>query len=339
MTTSPFLDRDAFNARFAIECVDDGGVLMDLETGSYFQLNITAAQTCAILCEAADHEKATATLSARLGISSAEAAGVIAHVHGGLSRGGIRSESPSPFRYRKRGDGYVLLEGEAQILFIDLEQRRLRLTATSAGLRFKPIDYVRAVTPKLMGILGINVLHGATCILANRTVGFLGQSRAGKTSTMRAFASASATEVSEDLIVLRQDGPRPTIWTEGESRAHAWADETARDLGSIPGVEVSFEPLRATATGPSAHLDEIWFLDANRRAGDRFVRRPMGGAEGLVFLLNNAFLWADDPQVWRSHLANTRALREKLDLYETTAPHGLQELVRGAKDYATNLAS
>jgi hypothetical protein len=328
----------AFGARFAIECVEDGGVLVDLEGGGYFQLNITAAAACAALSETDSEDTAASRLAKRLGISDDKAKVILADVLRGLGGTSKREEPLGPFRYRRGGTGYGLQEGDKTILEVNVSRRMLLIRVPVETLRFPMLEYVRAVTPKLLGLAGITALHASACTLGERSLGFSGQSRAGKTTTMRAFAAAGASPISEDLVVFTKGDVVPTFYRGGEARVHAWAAETAERL-LCANEGISFSPLEGIAVGPTQQLHELWFLDGSRRRGDDFNRIRLGPVAGLLALLRNTFLGEEEPEPWRRHLRVVRALAAKLTLFDATAPGGLEALAQAARTYVANSAS
>jgi hypothetical protein len=95
----------------------------------------------------------------------------------------------------------------------------------------------------------------------------------------------------------------------------------------------------AAAPGASLPLAAIWFVDAGRRRGDRFARRPLTVIEGTLALMANNFLGADDTPSWRRHVRDTLAIATRVSLWEATPPSGLDQLAAAARGYATKTAS
>ncbi|MDB4983380.1 MAG: hypothetical protein JWM82_4132, partial [Myxococcales bacterium] len=204
--TNTSANLDTLAGRFALERVSDGGVLVDLQTGSYFQVNASAAEICGALLDEVDVEAARARVSARLNVDLDEAASLIEGICEGLGEEVASGEIEGPLRYGPSGDAFGLEEDGCPVLLVDPATRGLMLAEPARVLRYPMLDYVRTITPKLLGLLGFTVLHASACRLSGGVVGFSGQSGAGKTTTMQAFASAGGTALAEDLLVLRDAG-------------------------------------------------------------------------------------------------------------------------------------
>jgi hypothetical protein len=328
-----------FRSRFALEQLDDGGVLLAFETGSYFQLNRSAARTCAILEASEGEEDALARLVESLGIPPADAGAALTQVLAELDRVGEKSVPRSPFRYERAEAGYHLVEDGRPILEIATSTRRLRLCVAAASLRYPLIEYVRTVTPRLLGLLGVSVLHGSLCRGPAGAIAFSGESTAGKTTTARAFGAAGAAVISEDLVVLTPDETRASCWANGETSARGWGVRAAEALLGDEQAALPYEELEAVAQGPAQEIDQVWFLASTRRRGTDFAREPLGPSRGMVSLLENVFIADADFDVWRRHLRALRRLAEHLQMFEVTAPAGLPALARAARAYVTSSAS
>jgi hypothetical protein len=329
-----------FKERYAVECLPRGGVAVDLVHGGYFQLNETAALACAIMSEATDELGAETALAERMGVAEVDARSIIAHVLRNLSDPTPREEPVGPFRYKLEINGYGLWDREHLVLQIDVENRVMRLRTPSPS--YAILDCVRAVAPKLLCLSGVTVMHASACVVGHSVLGFSGRSGAGKTTTVRAFTTAGASLVSEDLLILAGHDPSPSFYAQGERKVHAWTNEVADRLAADPEVPVSYTDLISAANGPRQRLDELWFLSSERRAaGSRtFQRRPLDAIEGTLSLLRNTFLGEADGGSWRRHLRASRYLAEQVSLFETTPPEGLVALTGAAADvYTTKSAS
>lgn len=326
-----------FGERFAVECLEEGGVLVDLESGSYFALNRTAATICAVLSEDLSIDETAGRLGERLGLSRSAALGAIDDVLREASRLAKGDEPIGPFSYRKEGKRYVLKEANRIILEVDAERNELSLSARPP-FRFPMIEYVRAVTPKLLALTGVTVLHAAACTLGERAIAFSGVSGAGKTTTVRAFVTGGAAPKSEDLVVMTEE-ESPSFYLQGETVAHEWARQTAAVFQAANERAVSFDSLRSAASGPQHRLDEVWFLDAERRRNETFERRPLRPLAGLLSLLRHAFCGVGTPEQWRRHVSRVRELSGGLISHEVIAPAGLEALDQAARSYVANFAS
>jgi hypothetical protein len=239
----------------------------------------------------------------------------------------------------RRGEVHFLEDQGQRVLEIDLRARTVAGCPKTTGLRFDLLEYVRAVTPKLLRAQGVMVLHASACRWADRVIAFSGPSGAGKTTTMRAFAAAGAAAICEDLVVLAAEQTPPSLYEAGEANAHAWAADTADRLRGDFRRSVSFTPLLEAARGATLPLGEIWLVDSSRRRGRSIALNRLGKTASLIALLRNTFLGTDDVEVWRNHLRELHTLAELIPISETSLPQGLSSLADGVRAYVTNSAS
>ena len=311
---------------------------MDLERGSYFQLNRTAVEVCRALELAPTLSEAIDQLANELTVPSAEAANLVGVVRESLLGPGIREAPPGPFRYVHCGeDRYAFEDAGVQVVTIDRKRRTMRLSTAPVGGTTR--YYVRALLPKLLALLDVPVLHAAVSRLPAGYTAFCGKSGAGKTTTAQAFEAAGSVLISEDLLILRPDEGPQSVFISGEKRARTWAVEAAARLEEVPGGEIAYEGLAEAAKGPTTTLAAIWFLDSARREGDRLRLRSLAPTEGLLALLGNGFLAAVDGMAWRQFLTRSAHMVERLQLSEATMPDGRDQLARAARRYTENSAS
>ena len=328
-----------FRDLFAIEPIGEDGVLIDLVTGSFFHLNPTAMKACLALQDSTSRAEAADRLVKSMALTQAQATSLLDSVLVELTKPGVRTKPVGPFRYRRFEDGYALDEDGNVVLTMDRPGRKLCLRARPDTLAFKMLDYVRAITPKLLYLRGVTVLHASACVLTGGLTAFAGQSGAGKTTTARAFAATGSRLICEDLLVLAGDSQAAVI-VDGERRAHAWAAATADALGSGSEAEVSCDGLAdVCGPGPKIPLAAIWFVDRSRRTGALLQRRPLTAIDGALALLGSNFLGSDSPESWRRHIRETHAIAAQVALSEVTVPDGLDQLAGAARAYATKTAS
>jgi hypothetical protein len=329
-----------FRDQFAVEPIGDEGVLINLSTGGFFHLNPTATKACLALQGSTSPAEAADLLAASMALTPEQAASLLIGVRMQLAQPGVPTELIGPFRYRRQGSGYALEETGRVVLTMDPAGRKLRLHAPPDTLTFKLMDYVRAVTPKLLHLRGVTVLHASACLLPQGLTAFSGKSGAGKTTTARAFAGAGARLISEDLVVLTRDSRTAAVVVDGERRAHEWAAATADALGNAFEAELDCDGLaEVSRPGPEIPLAAIWFVDRSRREGPALRQRPFTAIDGALALLANNFLGSDTPESWRRHVRETHAIARQLALWEVTMPDGLGQLAAAARAYATNTAS
>jgi hypothetical protein len=328
----------ALHSRFVLETLDEGGVLVDLETGTYFEVNGTAAVACEVLLASGHEHEAAARLGERLSIGAERAQALVESVLEDLAAPpDVPEDLAGPFRYLRDGDVYQLHDRGLPVLQVDPRVSLITLCGPASSLRFGMLEYVRAVTPKVMGLLGVTVLHASACNGSGGALAFSGPSGAGKTTTMQAFAAEGAGAISEDLLVLTDEPAEATCYLEGEANAHAWSAEAAKRLsrdGRVP-----FDGVTDAASGPRGTVDRIWFVDARRRRGSSLEIKPLGQVSGFLSLLRNTFLGRADAPSWIRHLRTVRRIRSSLSLFDATVPQGIPSLAEGVRRYVTNSAS
>lgn len=336
---SAALTPELFRERFALETFADGGVVVDLVTGSYARLNPSAAALLSVLRDARETASAIDAAAARFGITPARAQADLVTLSLALEREGARVPPIEPFEYRQAADGgYDLWHGERRALHVDAMATHLTLASPPQTLPFPLFEYLSDVAPKLVFLMGTPVLHGSAWLGAAGVLGLCGKSRAGKTTTARALARHGGALVSEDLIVLARDLTRPVVYEGAEQKIHAWAREVAATLAAAPDAATDLRPLRDAATGPALPLSALWFLDARRR-GDAFTRTPLSKTGALVELMSHEFLGAAGEAQWRRFLAAGRSIVDAAAAFEASLPLGLDRLDAAMGDYAMNSAS
>jgi hypothetical protein len=337
-TVGGILAPEAFRERFALATFPEGGIVVDVITGSYSRLNTSAALACTALESAGNVESAIEDAMHRLSVPRPTAEEHLRVVTAGLGADGLRHEPLDPFRYWSvKSGGYELWHGDLPVLHIDEHGRHLTLLTPPANLLLPIFDYVSAMAPKIIFLLGMTVLHGSSCIRGASLLGLCGRSRAGKTTTAKVLAKYGSPLVSEDLLLLAPDLTRPEAFLGGEGRVNAWAADAARDLAAQRST-VDIGPLATIFSGPTIPLKSIWFLDAQRR-GPNFATHRLGRPDALAHLMANNFLGAGGAASWRRHLAASSAVTSAIEAYEIDLPQGLDRLDEAIKGYTRNSAS
>lgn len=330
---------ESFRERFALATFPDGGVVADLRTGSYGKVNATGAAMLGALERAASFEAAAAEIASRLQIPVSVASRDMRGLVATLAGAGARTAPFGVLRYRPAPEGgYDLWHGERRALHVDADARRLTLASPPESLPFKIYDYVSDIAPKLLFLAGVPVLHGSSVVLGEGVLAMCGMSRAGKTTTARAFAAHGSRLVSEDLVILDLRDDQPRVFLEAEAGVRRWFREGARALEANHTAALDVRALRDAAAGPTYPLSTLWFLDAGRR-GDGFVRNVIGKTDALVDLLTHAFLGAEGDASWKRYLAAGRAIVAAATPCRMDLPNGLAALDAAIRDYRTNSAS
>ena len=152
-----FLDRHAF-ALFP-----DGGMALDLRTGSYSSLNASAAEILGVICGTRVWEEALEKTSARWGLSRPEAGAAIEQLRIALARAERAPMVELDYPYVPLGAGYALppprsdpsLPSEA-----DVASRQLSLVPPPPSFPSRS-STVFVSSPKILNALERIVLHAA----------------------------------------------------------------------------------------------------------------------------------------------------------------------------------
>jgi hypothetical protein len=186
----------------------------------------------------------------------------------------------------------------------------------------------------------ISVLHASSCVVRGKLIAFAGLSRAGKTTTARAFSSAGATLVSEDLLVRPSSDEPAIVLNQGEQRVIDWARAVTLRLLRDPDEAASTESLVAEVVqGTTTRLHTILFMDRNRREGSEFLSEPLDDADALAELLRHDFLGASQADSWRRFFKNAVALLARIEAKALRAPASVDRLVAAAARYISRTAS
>jgi hypothetical protein len=327
-----------FRERFALAAFPDGGIVVDLETGSYSRLNRSGA---AVLEELGRHHDLAATIAAvagRFRVSPSEAATHLRTMTAALDTAGVRQVQPGPFRYRTTDDGrYIFTFGERELLAVENDGDAIRLLSPLEKLPVALSDCIRLVAPKILFLRGFTVLHGSCCLRGEGLLVCSGKSGAGKTTTARAFSKHGSALVSEDMVVFDKDFESPSVFLEGEARLRGWALDTASRL-STPGGAVRTHELLPAATGAVAPLRSMWFLDATRRL-EKLDARPLSRTDTLLRIMANHFLGAKDRESWRRYIAAGHGMASAATGYDLDLPNGLDRLDEAIASYTLSSTS
>lgn len=326
-----------FRQRFALETFDEGGVILDVETGNYFELDRAAARICRAMYLEQTQTGLIRAIREDLDISQAAAGRAVEDVTAALDVMVGRNPPEGPLLYAPHEDGYVYRHGTTTVVRIDNLGDTFRLVG--GGQLLGVSGCVRAVTPKLLALQGITVLHASAVLIGQRIFAFSGKSGAGKTTTARAFARSGDELISEDLVVLKAGTDSVGVVHSAEPSIRRWQAETEEKLRLDPETIVSSHPLRTIAEGPVIPLQGVSFLDVDRRRGDTIEQEILPRPVSLRFLLENLFLGTVQPARWREHLRQTRMIAGIVRTHGLTVPNGIDALTRAAQAYRTNSTS
>jgi hypothetical protein len=329
----------AFRERFALATFVDGGVVVDLGTGAYARLNLSATLICEALIEADDIASGVALVGKRLRLDDGEAARAIDEIVTALHTPSPRRDRRDPFEYApaSSGDGYVLSSNGMPKLWLSADGLVVRAAWTERSISTQTSEYLRAAAPKLLFLQGAAVLHGAACQGAKGLIAFCGDSGAGKTTTARAFSGAGASLFSEDMLVVASLSPL-TVHSLGEEAIRRWALEAANDFDRTS--EISTLGLGAAFDGPSAAVAEMWFITAAQRVegSAQIYLRRLGTTDAALAVMGGLFLGATSQEEWRRFLGLSATIATSTPVFEARMPLGLDGLREAVRLYTQNSA-
>ena len=327
-----------FRERFELAAFEDGGVVVDLATGYYSRLNASGAMILGEFARVETTEGAVSAVANRLGIPRALASEHLASLIAALAREGLRTEPIDSFRYRpSEGGGYDLWHGARRVLHVDEQGSALTLLAPPRDLAVRINEFVSAIAPKILFLMGATVLHGSCWAKNDSLLGICGKSGAGKTTTARTLAKHAGELISEDLLVFGPDLTNPAIFANGEARVHAWSVLASKEFEAGRRT-VPTSDLTHAASGAAISLRSLWFLDAGRR-GPTLTIRELSRADALGLITANQFLGAAGGQNWRRYFRAGHAIAATVKTYEVDMPNGLDRLDEALRTYTTNSAS
>ena len=316
----------------ALETFDEGAVLLHLGSGACFRLNATAADICQKLGEGRPVEAIASDLALRFGIDFDQARADVEATLAALEEAPPRKPIEEPVRYEVADEAHFVLVREKPVLRVEPAPALVRL-ASEGVTQAEIADAVDGVTPKLLALRGMLVLHASAVAKADEVRAFLGPSGAGKTTTARAFEKAGWALVSEDVVVLRAHADAFVV-LDAEARARAWAKEAKERLVRERDAAVDFACLEAVAVGPSLPLSMVAFVDEGRRRGDAIELEPLDGPDALVALFGNAFVASAEPAAWETTLRTLARLARAVRAYRATMPEGVEALATAARGWA-----
>ncbi len=332
----------AFRERYAIERFRDGGVLIDLATGTYSRLNVTATEICSVLGRTESLAETVSRTARLLDTNDVAAELAVRKVTEGLRLLGPRREPAGAFRYRPSAEGgYVLISAGVSTLSISEDGAAVRLASEEVRPSISQLfDYLRAIAPKALFLQSTIVLHGAASCAPGGIRVISGESGAGKTTTARAFDAAGAKLFAEDMLVLAAEPPL-RVYPNGEEAINAWARSAAEVLSRDPNHRVDGKELQASRRGEAKLVSEVWFLDRTRRyLGDEDIRpRRLGETDAALAMMTGLFLGGASSEDWRSFLAVARKVATSTPVFETFMPAGVDRLLAGVRRYTENSAS
>lgn len=326
----------AFRDRYVLAAYPTGGVILDLQSGNYFRLNVVAQHICSALLSDTDP---ISRVGSELKVPRESAAAAVNEVVRTLAASSVRGVPQGSYHFHESDNGYVLQHEDRDVLLMDPELREIGLGTGFGGSEAQLELYLRSVAPKVLFQRGVTVLHASACIAAGKLVAFAGLSGAGKTTTAHAFRIAGAALVSEDLLVLDPNAPSPAAYLTSEASIREWARSLARTLTIEPQRKAPSTEVSGSLTGPSAPLSLIICLDPERRRGTDFEAESISEADALIEVMSHDFLGAREAHAWRRYFAAAQLLVSSVPIQRAWAPQGTPILAAGAGRYISRMTS
>jgi hypothetical protein len=310
--------------RYAFAPVSSAGLLLDLQSGALFRLNESAALVWRMYLSGTEQSEIIRAVELRYGIDQARAR---ADVVAALDPGGYPDHTPpnEDFLYERTARGYVQLYKGRPVFEVNTAGTNVSLAASPDERRPRHLmNSLRALTPKVLSLRGFAVLHASAVLAAGRLLVFAGPSGAGKTSTARALVTGGAMAISEDKLLVELSGDTVMAWSTAESSIDAWV--TRALITVLADGQVSCDELMNVCTGQKVALNEIGFIDANRRKYNDVTSHRLDPAEAGAELFQVTFLGSGDVDRWRRQLECAALIAERIPSYALTMPDGLTAL-------------
>lgn len=322
--------------RYLLRSFDDGSVLFDLQSGTLFQLNETAAFVWERANQGESPETIATSLARTFRLDQAEAR---LDVDAALSFPDARPLPPIPssdLRYEVSDGGICRLTSEGapvlEIRVADLHVRTTRaIEARELGM------FLRVLTPKVISLGGTAILHASAVARPNGTVtAFLGRSGAGKTTTARMFVKAGWTPVCEDKLVLRRHQNRLSAAPDFERQIDAWMASATAYLADDSHVGHWYDagPVAAVPTGPFLPLTDFIVLDVDRRQGAKLELESLGRARSVAEIFQHSFYGSSARANWSRQIEVVSELAGSSRTYRAYVPLGLASLEQETARYA-----
>jgi hypothetical protein len=328
-----FLDRHVF------VLFRDGGIAVDLLSGTYSSLNATAAATCELIQKSRSWTEVLVAAAARWDLTEQEASAALDTLRGALSGAQRTPVFHDDFPYRPLGSHYALFHQGRPILEVTSDGHHVRLASPLAAVPASVEHCLRLVSPKILARLGRHLLHGAACQVGPALIGFCGPSGAGKTTTTNLLAGAGARKVADDLLLVSIRDGLPFAHHEAEQRIYRWCSEAASTLTRRPDESVSCAGLQDAAAGPEVPLGKLIFLDQGNRTGQSFETRRVPEARAIEQIVSCTFLGGVDPEALRRFFGQCGELARCLPCELAHVPADLGALADALQAYKVKTAS
>jgi hypothetical protein len=323
--------------KFALERFADGGLLLNLETGALYHLNVTAAEIWSDAMQSLPDQAIAERLSERYGIPFEVAQRDVAIARMPLAPAHAPLAA-TELVYQPDPDGYVLSFRGSRVVAYDTTGDRLRLL--EAAVPDEHGIFLRALAPKIVAASGASVLHAAAVASpTGEVLAFLGVNGVGKTTTARTFAANGYDTICEDKLVWRAAGSGAEAILEGEPSINRWIRATAAGWANDRESLADTRSLAAAAQGNALPIRDVFLLQDKRAAGTVLEFGRLEPSVAALEILRNGFYGSMLPEDWRVQLEAISQLSRVACVYQVGMPEGLGALGVGVRTYIETTAS
>lgn len=286
--------------RFLFAELADAGILLDLETGSYFRISregyeigrriVASGDTSLLPIEKHAARRASSTLSVD-----------------------------------RVDQGYLLSWQGEPVRWIGSRGASVR----SVTNRLDPEQTLLWTVPHILALKGYTILHASCVRLGDHVIAISGPSGAGKSTLAEALIVAGGEQVADDLLPIL--GKRKAwVLLDGEMKIREWVRANAR----ADEVDTS---LLDPGVANCMPLESIWHVDAERRTGETIGITVPDSSEAMCVLLANSFAEVNDREVWRRVFESSHRLHPLVCMVEV--PLGVDRVRAAACTYRNSVES
>jgi hypothetical protein len=323
--------------RFALAQFDDGAVLLDLATGTFYRLNEVAAEIFQKLAEGRAAADVAADIARSFAIPAETARRDVESLLEQLVGKVGKPASSNPITFRSDAAGYVLHWNGQPFWHVDRRGRELTYLADADVPAPDPTTQLLWVVPHVFLLQQRMVLHASAIEQAGEVVALCGSSGRGKTTLARLLAKEGMNLVSEDLLLVQLDHETPDVAIHGEKTLRAWV--AARAAALVPKCRIPTDGLAQAVQGPRLPLGRILFPCRTHQPMPIIQEQPLGRAAGLLLLLENSFAEVGIAEVWRWLWDETCKIATATPVAKALVPEGLAPLQEAVRDYSRKVKS
>lgn len=315
-----------------------GGTLLDLSSGAYFTLNCSGAEIWLEYLKGGRVEDISRLISRRFDVPTKEAhnavLNVISSVETSIAAGVVVVDWPdlkeTPYSIRSTGGRHEFLVESQSLFTFDPTTLLLERTAElgESGWRM----HLWPLSPNLLAMLGVPVLHAAALATECGVKLLSGPSGAGKTTTASSWASNGVTQtICEDKAVLSFDDGTPRVVLRGEEVIREWVDRAAGALTHHTAIEV--RELLSASEGVSLPVSEILFLHEGQRRGLHVEVEFLERSAAVSVILQQTFTGRSDTEDWRFRFSWVSQLAAYASVGKMFVPQGTQHLAQSINQW------